>query len=166
MGSLHKASRRMLPPLQFPEVKKGHLQDMAHTQCHAANRAASVSTRCPAAQSHYVGVGSRVMLRSLQTRQGLNGMLGTCVWWNDFTERWEVKLDSTSEKLSVRLENLVALDHDSNERGAFAEQDDSFLLHPRSMKFEQPMQQMLASNNGWRGKTVHTWMFGDAQENV
>jgi len=82
-------------------------------------------------------IDSRVRLCSLRDRPQLNGRLGACVRWDGVAERWYVKLDNGLGQVRVKPENLEA--------------------------YAQPT---LGSNDGWRGRSVRSWVFGDEQEQV
>merc|ERR1712008_116595 len=68
------------------------------------------------------------------------GELGFCVRWDGVAERWDVKLDNANGldiQVRVKRENLETYDLPT-----------------------------LASNEGWCGRAVHSWIFADEQERV
>lgn len=89
------------------------------------------------ARSDALRIDGRVRLRSLRSHPELNGKLGACVRWDGVAERWHVKLDDGLGQVRVKPENLEV--------------------------YAQPT---LVSNEGWRGRSVHSWIFGDEQERV
>mmetsp|Transcript_65170 Transcript_65170/g.128659 ORF Transcript_65170/g.128659 Transcript_65170/m.128659 type:complete len:251 (+) Transcript_65170:88-840(+) len=91
----------------------------------------------PPARSDALRVDGRVRLCSLRSRPALNGKLGACVHWDGVAERWDVKLDDGLGHVRVKPENLEAY-----------------------------FQPTLVSNEGWRGRSVRSWVFGDEQERV
>jgi len=97
----------------------------------------SCGSHDPARNDARLRVDSRVQLCSLRSHPELNGKLGACVHWDGVAERWDVKLDNGLGQVRVKPENLEA--------------------------YAQPM---LGSNKGWRGRSVHSWIFGDEQERV
>eukprot|EP00928_Gymnodinium_smaydae_P005740 TRINITY_DN11972_c0_g1_i2.p1 TRINITY_DN11972_c0_g1~~TRINITY_DN11972_c0_g1_i2.p1 ORF type:complete len:408 (+),score=21.73 TRINITY_DN11972_c0_g1_i2:83-1306(+) len=126
---------------------------------------------CHTASSFHVG--DHVTLSGLRARPELNGVRGQCTRWDDCTRRWDVRIeDRGNELLRVRPENL------SDVRDPFASAEATAVDSPRSVSYESdisvpldpsappapPSVPALQSNNGWTGKSVHSWIFGDAQE--
>jgi len=84
--------------------------------------------------------GDFVEFHGLLAQQELNGSRGYCIAWDANSLRWDVRLDDDDFKhVNVQPKNLVKL---------------------------RDAAPALQSNNGWTGKSVHSWMFGDAQEDV
>lgn len=97
-------------------------------------------------------VGDLVELHGLCTRPELNGMRGNCVAWDANKGRWDVRVDCYgSNHVSLRPQNLSKVS-----------------LHNPSKVSSKTKNVPLAlqSNNGWKGKSVRSWMFGNALERV
>lgn len=102
--------------------------------------------------------GDLVMLQGLRARTELNGKTGRCVQWSHETGRWDVELE-TLEKVSVRPGNLC-MHTTLGDANAEACNPGSCAAFPGSDSIPA-----LPSNNGWRGKTCHSWIFDD-QESI
>jgi len=87
--------------------------------------------------------GCMVRIQGLQHQVELNGEIGKCVRWHATTGRWDVEMLVPNQAKGIGIGQIVS-------------------LRPANID----PQYMLPTNNGWRGKTVHSWMFGDEQEDV
>jgi len=86
---------------------------------------------------------SIVTLVSLQHRPELNGTCGRCTSWHAETGRWDVEVLSAPAYNNVQKGHILSVD-------------------PTNLR--KSRLPALSSNAGWRGKTVHSWIFADGQE--
>jgi hypothetical protein len=93
--------------------------------------------------------GCNVRIKGLRHRVELNGEVGTCVQWSVSTGRWDVELWTSNVSKGLSPGQIVSLNSEN------MSVLDNFFNH-----------QPLPTNAGWRGKTVRSWMFGDAQEDL
>merc|ERR1712070_766248 len=71
--------------------------------------------------------------------------LGTCVQWHADIERWDVEVVNQDPSTGTWGHQILS-------------------LKPENLKSHRDLH--LVSNAGWRGKTVHSWVSADAQEDV
>jgi len=93
--------------------------------------------------------GCNVRIKGLRHRVELNGEIGTCVQWSVSTGRWDVELLTSNMSKGLSKGQIVSLNPGNI-----------------SVLAQWSNHQPLPTNAGWRGKSVSSWVFGDAQEDV
>eukprot|EP00931_Biecheleriopsis_adriatica_P121692 TRINITY_DN96753_c0_g1_i1.p1 TRINITY_DN96753_c0_g1~~TRINITY_DN96753_c0_g1_i1.p1 ORF type:complete len:354 (-),score=37.21 TRINITY_DN96753_c0_g1_i1:44-1105(-) len=103
--------------------------------------------------------GVRVTLFGLQARLELNGLVGVLRQWHSDIGRWEVEVENTQQRVKVRVSNLQYVPDTADVPDITNAPD-----LPNVPDLHCAPQ--LPSNEGWCGKTVHCWVFGDQQETI